>query len=515
MSANEPAPDRPGALLRPGLPRSTGPSAPASRSPSSMCLLLAAALVLGARATTCPADESEHNLSEDARAPGTSVAQAVALSKSYLDASDSDNAQLAHALREYAGPIQDVIDALVAARETSWQTTTGVMEALHFTAPDLRDKYTDDLLYFIVPRDYDVAKPWGLLIFMHGGSKTSARTAAGVVVRTLEQDKYSYRLRRYVDHAPFITVAPSAPWNPDTWERWNVPEADEYIGAVIRECDYRFNIDRDRVFLGGQSMGGFGAYHLCQRLSDRIAGAIPCAGSWRAARWECMAGTPLFIVHGLHDSRPGGRPRYTDVFFGREIHRLLTEAGVEHTYAEHGGVHAMCSAGESLSRLVEWTRDKRRDPFYPRVVAVTPRGWNAGSARPSPHCRWVSVLEIGDGTIEFDSVRFTGPGMKWGEPPENWHEQKWIPAKAMIKAGKVDAQYKGKNLFEVATENVRAFSLWLHPNMVDFSQPVTVVVNGQERSCNAQPTLLDAIRSYQRRRDWGLIYHCELVLHVP
>ena len=72
----------------------------------------------------------------------------------------------------------------------------------------------------------------------------------------------------------------------------------------------------------------------------------------------------------------------------------------------------------------------------------------------------------------------------------------------------------GNNLFEITIKNVKDFSLWLHPQVVDFSKPITVNLNGNSPTRTAKPTLLDALRSYQRRRDWGIVYHGELKITV-
>ena len=440
------------------------------------------------------------------------TAQVAVLSKDYLSSSGDKKAELGKQLSKYNGPIEPVIQMLIASEPKQFSKQTGVIDAEHFKRPGISKKYKDDLLCFFVPEHYDGTKPFGLLVFMHGGNKYTGIKGARIVVSP------NYILR-YFKTAPFILVAPTARWK-GRGLRWNQPGVDDYITAVIQECQYRYNIDGNRIFLGGQSLGGFGAYHLCQRLSDRIAGGIPCGGSWRAINWRCMAGTPLFIIHGKHDSAPKGipgrkhRPRYTDVFFARTADKRLTDAGIEHVYAEHDGGHTLCDAGESLSKLAEWMEKQKRDPFFRHVVAVTPRGWDARNAPPSPHNRWVSILEIGDEKIAFDSVKFTGPRMKWGETPENWKKQKWELAGTTVRAGLVDAEYKGNNVFEAKTENVRKFSLWLHPNMVDFSKPVKVTVDGQTRSYKVRPNLLDTLRSYERRKDWGLIYHCELVVAV-
>ena len=475
------------------------------RHAAARTFLLLAALstgVLSARAEAPP--------SVDPAAARTDV---VELAKEYIASAPPEKAALEGALRGFDGPIAPVIEAIIASRETQWTAETGAIRDDHFKAPGIREKYKEDILCFFVPETYDTTKPFGLLIFMHGGNQQVGTEYAWHVLSTPEEDRYSYRFRPYIQDVDFITVAPSARCKGKP-VRWNQPEIGDYLDAVIAECEYRYSIDRDRVFLGGQSLGGFGSYQWCPRFSDKIAGGVLCAGSWRVINWRCMIGTPLFIVHGLHDSQPGGRPRYTDVFFARSAHKLLEEAGAEHVYAEHSGVHGLAAAGESLARLADWARDRRRDPFFPHVVALTPRGWNSPGEPPSPHNRWVTVLDVGEGQIAYDSVKFTGPGMKWGEPVEDWHKQEWELTKTMVTGGLVEARYDGGNVFDVTTQNVRRFSLWLHPRMVDFSKPVVVAVNGERETHEVVPSLLDALRSYERRNDWGLVYHCELVIEV-
>ena len=198
-----------------------------------------------------------------------------------------------------------------------------------------------------------------------------------------------------------------------------------------------------------------------------------------------MVGTPLFIMHGSNDAQvapgtPGqkARPRFTDVFYARRPQA----ADHRRRRARLLGVPGRALAAreeKSIPQMVKWLQGKRRDPFYPRVVALTPRGWDADPDRPTPHQRWVSILEVGDGRIDFDQVKRTGPGPKWNEPLEDFNKQGFELVKKPVHAGLVDARYKGDNRFEVSTENVKKFSIWLHPKMVDFAKPVTVVVTRQ------------------------------------
>jgi len=421
-------------------------------------------------------------------------------------------------LERFRGDIDAVLREVERRQLRKQAASSGVLKDVHFSHPRHQAAYADDLLNILVPDRYSPEKQFGLLIFMHGGGPGTKREYAWAVIADPAKDRYSYGLRQYFTNSQFVVVAPSAPWNEKSSARWNLPETDRYIAAVIDECHYRFNIDRDRVFLGGQSMGGFGAYHLCQRLNDRLAGGVLYAGAWSSARWENMMGTPLFIRHGINDAKPpgpdgkGGRPRYTDVFYAQSASRLLKKAGAEHVYFEDQGDHSIKAAGESVRALVKWMEKQKRDPYAPRVIAQTPRGWKATTDTPTPHSRWITIHETSEGTLPFDQVQRTGPGPRWKESKESFEKQGFKLGDRNVRAAKVDAVNHGDNRFTIKTRNVKRFSLWLHPKMVNFSKPIHLHLNGKDIARTARPSLLDALRSYQRREDWGLVYHAELVL---
>jgi predicted peptidase len=206
-------------------------------------------------------------------------------------------------LKNYSG---SVVAVMAQLKETVPSTiVSGVFTNQHFAKPELSQRHPDDLLHFYVPPADALPKLPGLLIFMHGGGNTTPREFPATFIMSNAQGQNA-ALRPAVDRAPFITVTPSAPWNEKVSARWNVPEAEEYIADLIEEFVHRFNIDRDRVFLGGHSMGGFGAYHLGQRMNDRIAGGLLVSGSWNLTRWDAFAGTLLFIVHGVNDATAPG-----------------------------------------------------------------------------------------------------------------------------------------------------------------------------------------------------------------
>ena len=444
--------------------------------------------------------------------------EAVAAAKGFLAAEDDRQGHFAETLRRYSGAIDQVVAA--CRRPVKKEYRMGLIGQQHFEIPSLRETYPEDLLFYYVPENYRPETPFGLLIFMHGGDRNTPREKAGKVISRGEDDPDSYQLRPFIEKMPFITVSASAPWSPECSQRWNLPEADDYIAAIIEESCRRFNIDKDRVILAGQSMGGFGAFHLGQRLGDRFAGVIMCAGAWKMSSFQSLIGTPIYIFHGIYDSAPGytntsrypARPsNWSGISYARAADQLMNKYGVEHVFHEFEGGHLMDKAGREPEKFFQWMLPLKRNPYAKKVVVVTPRGsWHKPFivTNPSPHSRWVSINQTAEGLIDYDKIVLTGDQV--AETMEQFYAQGYRLETIQMPGSIVEAEIIGENTIHVKTQNVQSLSLWLHPAMVDFSRPVTVIVDGRKKSYHVQASLVDALRSYKRRQDWGLIYYAEL-----
>jgi len=440
----------------------------------------------------------------------------VRMARQYLETDcEKDKAELAQGLAKYDRQWNEVVAALRPRPTVA--ATPGYYKEEHFTVPNLRERHPDDLLYFVVPSSYQVERPTGLVVFMHGGGKGSPRTAPASYMTPADPTTppTSPRLGDLFEAAGMIGVGPSAPWNENDHSRWCIPEADDYLADVIWECKHRFNIDADRVFLAGHSMGGFGAYHQVQRQPDRFAAVIASAGSWSLAQWPVIHGTSLFIVHGTKDAEPGVRDRHTDIAFAHRAHQLLNKHGIPHVFTEHPGGHPV---GYGKSHILEFLRtneDLRRDPFHSHVVLASPVGYGSSKCYAVRHNRWVTLDEATEGQLEYDALVRSGPGHSKDSSVEEWEQWKLDHKTVKREGALIDAINSGDNQFQVTTKNVGRLMFWLHPAMVDFSKPVQVTVNGELRfdKCVAPslPTLLD---SFARRRDWGLVYPAKITLDL-
>lgn len=93
---------------------------------------------------------------------------------------------------------------------------------------------------------------------------------------------------------PFIVISPQAPKG-----RWWQPA--ELI-ALLDDVAAKYNIDEDRVYCTGLSMGGFGTWALGHHAPDRFAALAPICGGGEKYWADRFAHVPVWAFHGAKDS---------------------------------------------------------------------------------------------------------------------------------------------------------------------------------------------------------------------
>lgn len=87
--------------------------------------------------------------------------------------------------------------------------------------------------------------------------------------------------------AGFIVLAPSSIGNGTVWPVWDGMRTDndaaenkdlEYFDALLACNAAHFEIDKNRIYIGGHSAGGIFTNYVAQRRSNILAGAIPASG---------------------------------------------------------------------------------------------------------------------------------------------------------------------------------------------------------------------------------------------
>jgi predicted peptidase len=144
------------------------------------------------------------------------------------------------------------------------------------------------------PHDYMSGQPSPLLLFLHGLGES------GDGDYPLLKKHGPPKLAESFDRFPFVTVSPQCPVPaartdiPSAWQPAVLMALMEHVGA-------RMTIDRQRIYVTGLSMGGFGTWRLVMTYPDKFAAAIPICGGGETEWTDRLKGTPIWAFHGKDD----------------------------------------------------------------------------------------------------------------------------------------------------------------------------------------------------------------------
>ena len=181
-----------------------------------------------------------------------------------------------------------------------------------------------------VPSGYDPASPSPLMVSLHGAGR---------------QYDWLMNYAGFLDQAEqhgYVVVTPLGytrrggyGYRGDT-ERDGRAEQDvmNVFGMVTEEL----NIDENRIYLWGHSMGGAGTYYLGSRYPDIWAGLAAVAGGSMISGYvdeEAIRHIPFLVIQGSDD-------RTVPAAGARESVARMRELGMQHLYIEiPGGDHSL------------------------------------------------------------------------------------------------------------------------------------------------------------------------------
>jgi predicted esterase len=142
------------------------------------------------------------------------------------------------------------------------------------------------LLYLPEAYANDTLQKWPLMIFLHGSGESGTELAKVKVhgpPKLIEQGK----------KFPFIVVSPQAP--PQTgWQP-------EVLKSMLDDLKKKYRVDRDRIYLTGLSMGGYGTWNFSVKYPGELAAIAPiCGGGDPGQVWK-LRYMPVWCFHGAKD----------------------------------------------------------------------------------------------------------------------------------------------------------------------------------------------------------------------
>lgn len=177
------------------------------------------------------------------------------------------------------------------------------------------DGSTADYVVF-VPHSYDGTKEYPVVLFLHGSGE---KKGGGQPV----DNGLGPHIRKHERTFPFIVLFPQAEetgWMPKG------PNGELAIG-ILDKTLVEYRTDRNRVYLTGLSLGGFGTWFFAIAWPERWAAIVPICGGANPEKAERIKDIPCWAFHGAADEtipversremiaaikEAGGNPRYTE-----------------------------------------------------------------------------------------------------------------------------------------------------------------------------------------------------------
>ncbi|MCA1612745.1 MAG: prolyl oligopeptidase family serine peptidase [Acidobacteria bacterium] len=206
-----------------------------------------------------------------------------------------------------------------------------------------------------IPRGYDPARKYPLVVWLHGGEGTGRdnlkqisggnRVGSHVWVTPANQAKY-----------PCFVVAPQASED-ESWVTRDLTKPTSQLRMVpelIEKIEETYSIDAGRVYVAGQSAGGFATWGVISERPDMFAAAVPICGGGDESKAAALVQTPVWAFHGEKDEAvPAER--------SRRMIAALKRAGGSPRYTEYAGAdHVIWEKVFSEPELLPWVFAQRR-----------------------------------------------------------------------------------------------------------------------------------------------------------
>ena len=330
--------------------------------------------------------------------------------------------------------------------------------------------------YFVhLPNNYDPAKSYPLLFFLHGAVRYSPLFDFQTAEMNLGNWNRYYT--KYADQHDVILIFPSAN------KQYNWMTSDEgffMIPAILKQVKSTIHVDDDRVFLAGHSNGATGVF------SYLMKNATPFAGFYGFNTYPKVFTGGTFVeniknrnfinfstdqdyyypphanddftalMHQLKadykEVRYKGFPHWFPEFDESELAVQMLFADLMQRKREAFPKSITWEFDDEANGGVDWLQDIKLDTLAPKANWHNPLNFKITT--------W---LEYGDEDdddelheITVDKDAFDFPRL----------------------SGKIVGEYNN-NVFHIKTSRIQSFSIAVSPEMVDVTKPVRVYVNDQ------------------------------------
>jgi len=216
----------------------------------------------------------------------------------------------------------------------------------------------DSLLYNILyPQNFiaedNLIEKYPLVLFLHGSGERGNDNEKpiihikGLFLDLANREKY-----------PAFVIAPQCPkekrWLEKSWKlkaHSQPVEPSETMAKTKELIDYllkKYPIDKNRIYITGLSMGGFGTWDAIARYPDKFAAAIPICGGGDENTASLIKNIPIWAFHGSDD-------KVVKIERSRNMIEAIKKENGNPLYTEYKGVgHGSWIPAYKEKELLKW-----------------------------------------------------------------------------------------------------------------------------------------------------------------
>lgn len=418
-----------------------------------------------------------------------STAELAGLLDAYFDTRFTGGAEVTDALvaeLTAGGATVEQVEAAMRAPRGSYEDLDERDKEIEFDLPADHVEDFDFHTYAYVPGSYDPATPTALVFVGHGGNSDMSKSRANEVA-----SQYLGEYRAFARTGGMIVVAPA------TTKGW-IQVGNSILFSTVSWASRRWNIDPDRIYVTGQSMGGHLAYRTAMNWSDRFGAFAPQSGGYD----------------------------FTTEERGKVACNLFDSAG----YATYGTAAAgeLYGIGDDNNKLAAWVNPRgydwkfvEKDGGHEIFPDEHPKIIDFFDAHPRNLYK-KRVFYKGGGKMRFEQEKLdTWSKAEVAKPGTvlRWNTRYWLEIIPRADAGAliVDGRVEADNRIVIEAMNAETLRVHVHPKMgLDLAKPIKIVVNGQEAHSAIIPTNLNQMLADARELDdRGRIFYGSVDVAVP
>ncbi len=229
---------------------------------------------------------------------------------------------------------------------------------------------------YVPPEGSSTPRP--LILFLHGSGETGANNVSQVNPN-IDNLLAGAKARGAFLYAPQATTF-----------TWGDMTRTADVMAKIDEAVSQFNVDADRLYVTGLSMGGGGVWNMLNRYPDRFAAGVPIAAVSPSGDFDPsnLVGKPAWAFHARNDTTvsplasravvsavlaaasatPMAFPSTADI--PTTVRYANDEVGMNYTEFTRGG-HGIWGPVFNLPEMYDWMFSKSLAPVGPIDPAAT------------------------------------------------------------------------------------------------------------------------------------------------